>query len=385
MTAVRSLYLHIPFCERKCGYCDFVSVAGTEGEDAYMGALHDELSRLAAALPPISLDTIFIGGGTPSLVEPHRIGALLDHVSALMTVGDGCEITMEANPSSVDAGRLGVWLAAGVNRVSLGIQSLDAGTLEFLGRVHDAAAALRALRLLRSSQLASVSCDLIYAVPGLSDAAWGDTVGAVLAEAPDHVSCYELTVESGTQLHERVAQGRTTMPQAEAALAQHWQAVDLLEGGGWRQYEVSNFAQPGHTCEHNLTYWRGRHYLAAGVGAHGFLPPEMAAAVGRSAEGRSPGVRYWHRRGIRRYVDDVRAGGLGVEAAETISAVQAGEERLMLGLRTSEGVLLPPVASQVAAGLVEAGLLVERQGRHHATRRGQEVLNAVVERLTVSV
>ncbi|MDB5114495.1 MAG: coproporphyrinogen oxidase, partial [Chloroflexi bacterium] len=216
MTAdVRSLYLHIPFCERKCEYCDFASVAGRRGEAAYVEALRSEIRRLATALPGTVLDTVFIGGGTPGLIEPARLRAVLDEVRSGFDLAPGAEVTIEANPSSTSAERAAAWREAGCNRVSLGVQSLEPDVLAFLGRVHGPERALAAVGEVRAGGFERLSCDLIYAVPGLDDRRWQATVERLLELDPGHLSCYELTVEAGTPLHRSVARGAVRVVDAD--------------------------------------------------------------------------------------------------------------------------------------------------------------------------
>jgi putative oxygen-independent coproporphyrinogen III oxidase len=390
--AVRSLYIHIPFCERRCEYCDFASVAGRRGEAAYVEALRAELRRLAAALPGTELDTVFLGGGTPGLIDPARLRAILDEVRAGFHLAPAAEVTIEANPSSTSEDRASAWRAAGCTRVSLGVQSLEPDVLRFLGRVHGPERALAAVEEVHRAGFERRSCDLIYAVPGLDDARWTATVERLLELDPGHLSCYELTVEAGTPLHRSVARGAVRPVAAEAALRQHWLAVDLAAAAGYRQYEVSNLARPGHECRHNLAYWDNRPYLAAGTGAHGHLPLPAARALGLVEAAVDSGhggdavaavaVRYWHVRSPARFTALAQAGRLPVEGVELVGPRAHEAERVMVGLRRSAGVRLDhPASRRQAAALVPAGLL-EWDGRTaRATRRGQEVLNALVERL----
>jgi len=215
---IAALYIHIPYCERKCEYCDFVSVAGAGGQHEYVGALVSELRALGAALDGCRLDTIFCGGGTPGLLDLRLMSTVMDEVRAGFRIAPDAEITLEVNPSSSSAARARGWRAAGFNRVSVGVQSTHADILGFLGRVHDADRALAALAEVRAAGFATVSADLIYAVPGLDDARWQESLQRVVDAGPDHVSCYELTVESGTPLHRAVAEGRVRVVEPEAAL-----------------------------------------------------------------------------------------------------------------------------------------------------------------------
>jgi oxygen-independent coproporphyrinogen-3 oxidase len=375
------LYLHIPFCERKCEYCDFTSVAGATGSVAYMDALGAEVRRLGERLGRLDLDTVFIGGGTPSLVEPELLAELVATVRTTFSVADGAEVTMEANPSSISATRAGVWKAAGVNRISIGVQSLEADALQFLGRVHDAGRAIDAIAEVREAGFTSINCDLIYAVPGLGDIRWRRTLERVVAAGPTHVSCYELTVEPGTPLHTRVRRGLVRPVESARSMRQHRIAVEVLERAGYAQYEVSNFALPGEECRHNLVYWHNGYYAAGGVGAHGHLPAAAAAAIGLDVEPGAVSVRHWHGRGIAAYGRAIRAGQFPIAGSEPVGPEMREEERVMLGLRLREGVSLGASSLDEARSLEGLGLVAIDGDRVRATARGEAVLNQVTLRL----
>ena len=375
------MYLHIPFCERKCEYCDFTSVAGATGSVAYMDALGAEVRRLGERLGRLDLDTVFIGGGTPSLVEPELLADLVATVRTTFSVADGAEVTMEANPSSITASRARVWKAAGVNRISIGVQSLEADALRFLGRVHDAGRAIDAIAEVREAGFTSINCDLIYAVPGLGDIRWRRTLERVVAAGPTHVSCYELTVEPGTPLHTRVRRGLVRPVEGARSMRQHRIAVEVLERAGYAQYEVSNFALPGEECRHNLVYWHNGYYAAAGVGAHGHLPASAAAAIGLDVEPGAVSVRHWHGRGIAAYGRAIRAGQFPISGSEPVGAEMREEERVMLGLRLREGVSVGASSLDEARSLEGLGLVAIDGDRVRATARGEAVLNQVTLRL----
>ncbi|HKR99617.1 MAG TPA: hypothetical protein VJU79_08895, partial [Candidatus Dormibacteraeota bacterium] len=223
-------------------------------------------------------------------------------------------------------------------------------------------------------------------VPGVTRAAWMETVHRVVALGPEHVSCYELTVEPGTPLHRSVLQGRVHPEDADEALAQHWLAVETLESAGYRQYEISNFARPGAECRHNLAYWRNQWYLAVGVGAHGHLPSDAATLLGLDAAPRGESVRYWHSRAISEYLRSGRDHALPIQGWESIDSLTAETERLMLGLRLEEGVAISgAVLGPAAAALVRQGLLERKGNSVCGTRRGQEVLDRVITELCADV
>lgn len=382
MNQINALYVHVPFCERKCTYCDFTSVAGVRRQRDYAQALRAELRGIGEALSGTALDTVFIGGGTPSLLDTTLLAGILDEIRASFLLRPGAEVTMEANPSSTTERKADAWRNAGVNRVSLGVQSLEPDVLAFLERVHDADRAVSAVRAVQAAGFDQVSTDLIYAVPGLDDARWRRTVERILDLGCGHLSCYELIVEAGTPLASAVAAGAVHEVDADTALRQHWIAVQLAAQAGLRQYEISNFARPGHQCRHNLAYWHNDFYLAAGVGAHGHLPPEAARALGITASNGSDdghAVRYWHTDSVADYI----AGARPIAGVESISLTDSQAEAILVGLRlTGEGIELRNRSVQnEASNLMSAGLLTWDGRRARVTARGQELLDAVALRL----
>jgi len=377
--SIRSLYVHIPFCERKCSYCDFTSIGSVRGQRDYASALRDELRSIGAALPGTTLDTVLIGGGTPSLLDTALLRGILDEIHASFTLAPNAEVTMEANPSSTTEAKAEQWLEAGVNRVSLGVQSLEPDVLAFLERVHDGQRALDAVAAVRRAGFVRVNTDLIYAVPGLDDARWRRTLERVLDLGCGHLSCYELTVEEGTPLASAVAAGVVATVDADTALRQHWLAVQIAEQHGLQQYEISNFARPGDECRHNLAYWHNRHYLAAGVGAHGHLPPQAARALGiEVADEQASAVRYWHSDSITDYVAANRPSG-----AESVVSDDSLAESILVGLRlTRDGLALHDRGAQREAAVLHGSGLLDWDGRRaRVTARGQELLDAVALRL----
>ena len=381
LASVRSLYVHIPFCERRCEYCDFVSLAGRDRETEYIARLGAEIGDLAARFSGVHLDTVFVGGGTPGFIAPELLERLMREVRGGFALAADCEITLEANPSSTTEARAESWLRSGFTRVSLGIQSLEPEILGFLGRVHDAGRAVAAVQEVSRAGFARVSCDLIYAVPGLGDACWRATLERVVQLGPGHISAYELTVEPGTPLHARVRRGRAPGVDPEVALRQHRIAIEVMEASGHRQYEVSNFAVPGEECRHNLVYWRNGHYLAAGLGAHGHLPAALSPRLRLPAPSGAVAVRYWHGRSLPAYLASP-AGEVPVQGWEAIGAAESEVERIMVGLRLAEGVRLPARRGDQAVPLLAAGLLWRRRSRIGATAHGQEVLDEVIRQLT---
>src|ERR1700730_8195023 len=309
--APHSLYLHVPFCVSKCPYCDFNSHVGNEGLfESYSRALVTEIESWGRELHGPRLDTVFIGGGTPSRGPAAHIAAALDAVRRSFDLASDAEVTLEANPQSAEAVKMEAWLRAGVNRLSLGFQSLDAAALGFLGRAHDAQEAIGVFGEAREAGFDNVSCDLIFGVPGLSTARWAEVVAEVLALGPDHLSAYELTPESGTRLGAEVNSGRTVMPDEDLVLAQYEVAGRLLQAQGFHRYEVSSWPRPGRECRHNLAYWSGVPYAAAGAGAHAFVFAGAAPGWLGPGGGRAALVaRQWNVANPAAYISAVRHAG----------------------------------------------------------------------------
>ena len=327
------LYVHVPFCTRRCWYCDFNAYAGLDDlVEPYMTALVRDVATAASAPAGGDLEerprvtSVFIGGGTPSLVDAHWISALMDAVRSSWDLAGGAEVTIECNPESVRRSKLEAYLRAGVNRVSIGVQSLDDGLLARLGRVHDASAALRALDAARQAGFEEVNADLIFGIPGEDDVAWRDTLARVLDRGPAHVSCYALTYEEGTPLHSWRRIGRV-VPEADDDVARRWHiADDLLSRAGLPRYETSNWARPSSRSRHNSLYWRCGEYLGLGAGAHS----HVASAQGA--------LRSWTVRAPARYVQAIRTGLSPVAGAERIDQRTRATEVMVLGLRRTEGV-----------------------------------------------
>lgn len=340
------LYLHIPFCAHRCWYCDFNAYAGLDHlADGYMDALVRDVAEGLSA-PEVAelgerpvVTSVFIGGGTPSLVDPRHIGRLLDAVRGGWTVAPGAEVTIECNPESVDAAGLEAYLSAGVNRISFGVQSLDDELLRRLGRTHDARAACDALRTARSAGFTSVSADLIFGIPGGSDEAWRSSLEGVLACGPDHVSCYALTYEEGTPLDAWRRLGKV-VPVPDDDVARRWELADtLLAKAGLVRYEISNWARDGHTSRHNDLYWRCGEYLGLGAGAHSHL----ATAHGS--------VRSWTVKAPERYMRTIESGGRPVAAMEEIDRRTRASEAMMLGLRRTDGISAGVFRALVGEGM----------------------------------
>lgn len=336
------LYLHIPFCRSKCPYCDFFSVADHDAQLAIYPELLDQHLQWAAGhgwRGP--LDTVYFGGGTPSLLVPAAVGAVLEHAARCCGLAADAEITLEANPGTVTLESLTGYRAAGVNRLSFGLQSLDPGQLATLGRLHDAAQGVEAVQWARRAGFANLSLDLIFALPGQPLAALEAELDRYLALAPEHLSCYGLTAEPGTPFHQQVQNGEMQLPDgdfsAEAFLLVH----ERLTAAGYEHYEIANYARPGQGCRHNRGYWERREYLGVGAGAHAFrnngwgerwaVPPDLAAFAAALRAGREP-----------------------AERLEGFDRTGAMSETLYLGLRTRKGIDDATFRARFGCGVAEA-------------------------------
>ncbi|MGA7088280.1 MAG: radical SAM family heme chaperone HemW [Candidatus Dormiibacterota bacterium] len=385
--SVRSLYLHIPFCESRCPYCDFaIHVGGEHLHQAYVEALIAELEWSApVGTDRAELETVYLGGGTPALLAPPLLERLLTAVAGRYGIANGAEITIEANPSGLTEPLVRSWLSLGINRVSLGVQSLDDQTLGWLGRTHDAADAEEAIVAAQRAGLENLSCDLIYAIPEQPTRVFASGLERLLGYGPQHVSCYELTVEPSTPLARRVAVGKVRGPREEDFLDQHRLARELLESAGLLQYEVSNYASPGRESRHNLTYWHGGHYLAAGCGAHGFLDRKTSQQLGFPISASDVGLRYWNLRNAATYIKQVGDLGHGRRGQEAINREQHEMELLACGLRLRTGVELADNRQREEADrLATLGLLTRNGDRVAATPRGVEVLDRLTLELAAS-
>jgi len=378
MTEPFGVYVHWPFCLAKCPYCDFNSHVRHGGVDQgnFVAAYLAELAHFVALAPGRNVSSIFFGGGTPSLMAPETVAAILDRIAELWSVAPDAEITLEANPTSVEAGRFAGYRAAGVNRVSLGVQSLDDASLKLLGRMHTAAEALAALAIAKQ-RFERVSFDLIYARQGQDLGAWRDELTQALAHAQDHLSLYQLTIEPGTPFAALHEAGSLTIPDGESAEAFYLLTQELCDSAGLPSYEVSNHARPGAESRHNLLYWRGHDYAGVGPGAHSRITrgdAKHAIAVRKSPEA---------------WLEAVAASGHGIEQDERLSPQDSADEYLLMGLRLAEGIDVKRLAAIDGRRLDDARLqqleaqgLVERTpDRLRATDSGRLVLNRLIVEL----
>ena len=391
-----SLYLHVPFCQAKCHYCDFNSYAGMLGHrERYVEALAQEIrlagrrARLADGTPR-RCRTIFFGGGTPSLLTAEQVDGLLREARSAFAVSDDAEITLEANPGALEYGRLDALHAVGVNRLSMGAQSFDANLLRWMGRIHSPAEIETAFASARQAGFTSVNLDFIFALPNQSLATWADTLERALALGPEHLSLYSLIVEEGTPLFAWVRDGRVLPTDDDTAADMYEYAQQRLAAAGYGQYEISNWAKPGHECRHNLTYWRNLPYIGLGAGAHSSFA----------------GHRFAEARPIAGYISRVRATVAGDYGESSDAALPAGAivsdevippalemaETAICGLRLNDGISRAEFAARFGRTFehvfnerlaeVRDLALIETVGdRVRLTEHGRLLGNEVFERL----
>ena len=373
-----AVYLHIPFCRVRCPYCDFNTYAGMQSlVPAYVEALCRVIAREGAASGYQAACTVYFGGGTPSLLEPQHVAHILAAVDAVLPLTVDCEITLEANPVTADAARFAGFRAAGVNRLSFGVQSFTDRYLKVLGRDHDAAQAKRALHLAREAGFQNVSLDLMYAVPDQSLADWRHDIEQALALAPEHVSLYCLTVEPTTPYARWMANGRIKLPADDVAADMYAHARERLAAAGYEHYEISNWALPGREGRHNAIYWRYEPYLGLGAGAHGYID----------------GVRTEEIRAPRKYIERALDGDSTLLRSEQISRATAMEESIFLNLRLLQrGIVRQKFAERFGidpatlfgrelAELVRGGLVSVDEKAICLTSNGYFLANEVCVRL----
>jgi putative oxygen-independent coproporphyrinogen III oxidase len=378
-----ALYIHWPFCLAKCPYCDFNShVRDAIDQARFAAALRAELAWEAARLGRRPLASIFFGGGTPSLMAPETVAGLIGDARRLFEPAPEIEITLEANPTSVEVGRLAAFRAAGVNRLSLGVQSLREEPLRALGRRHSVAEARAALELARNL-FPRLSFDLIYARPGQTLADWRAELAEALALAADHLSLYQLTIEPGTRFAVLHGQGALVLPDDEDAAALYDATAEEAARFGLAAYEVSNYARPGAESRHNLAYWRYADYAGIGPGAHGRI----------SLDGRLIATR--RRRAPEAWAERVERLGHGSEPDEEVPPVERAREMLLMGLRLAEGIDAARFAARTGVALDDAieadtlvraeaeGYLVRDAGRLRATGEGRKRLDALLGALVL--
>jgi len=372
-----SIYVHWPFCRSLCPYCDFNShVRESVDQARWRGALLAELDHFAADVPGRTVTSVFFGGGTPSLMAPETVAAVLEAVGQHWTPAPDLEVTLEANPTSVEAGRLAEFRAAGVNRVSLGVQALDDDALRALGRQHTAQEALDAVALARTL-FDRVSFDLIYARPDQSPAQWRDELRAALRHADGHLSLYQLTIEPGTVFHQAQARGDLVVPDDDTATALYEVTQEVLDAAGLPAYEVSNHARPGEACRHNLSTWRYDDYVGIGPGAHGRLTIDGTTVATR--QHRVPEA----------WLALVERDGHATRTRTPLEPTDVLAELTLLGLRLTDGIAEDRFRGRTGTTfehafghdrlgrLIDGGFLVRDDEGLRTTPAGRQRLNAV--------
>ena len=379
------LYIHLPFCRRKCRYCDFASYAGREGlMHAYVDALLKEAARQSSYYAglyghPLLMETVFLGGGTPSLLPSEELRRLLAGLRDVFDIVPDAEFTSEANPGTLSPAWLDAAVAGGVNRLSLGMQAYQPSLLETLGRIHDFPQVEASVRMARAAGIHNLSLDLMFGLPGQTPSMWRETLGAALSLSPTHLSCYGLIPEDGTPLKRDLDAGILTLPDEEVERRMYDDALTILAHHGFEQYEISNFALPGHACRHNLGYWQQTPYLGLGASAASCMDELDGNAY----------VRASNPPGLTDYLDMVQHGHWHARTIDPISQRDAVFETMMLGLRTTRGVSeeaflrmhgqrVEAVYGEKLRQLESQGLLQHADGCWRLTRRGMDVQNSVL-------
>ena len=361
-----ALYVHWPFCVSKCPYCDFNShVRSSIDQDAWREALLADLDYEARLLPGRKLSSIFFGGGTPSLMDAATVAAVIEAATRHWPAADGIEITLEANPNSVETARFAELASAGVNRVSLGLQRFDNPSLGFLGRAHSAREGFAALATAQK-HFRRVSFDLIYALPGESEDSWAATLAQALSLGTKHLSLYQLTIEPGTRFASMVARGEFEPLDPDAAAALYELTDAMTSASGMPAYEISNYARPGQESRHNLTYWRYGDYAGIGPGAHG----------------RRLGLQTVRHRKPENFLSAIARNGNGIAEQAPLSATEAADEALVMGLRLRDGIDAEAIADRFALSSVVDWRRVDRLVRSgHLTRSESRIALALGGRL----
>jgi oxygen-independent coproporphyrinogen-3 oxidase len=364
-SAVSSLYVHIPFCERKCLYCDFYSIETTTLIGDFLVALHREIDMTAALGRGTTFRTLFLGGGTPSLLTPEQMERLFAHLHDRFVIAPDAEVTVETNPGTVDGGKLAAYRSLGVNRLSIGIQSFDARELEFLSRIHDRDEAIRCVHAARDAGFEDFSIDLIYALPGQTREQWKANLDQAAALDPPHISAYGLIVEDGTPLAHMVAAKQVSPAPAEREAELYEMTMAYFDARGYEHYEVSNYARPGHRSAHNFNYWTHGRYLGFGPSAHSFW---------HGGEKTPAASRWWNIRHLAEYTRRLDRGESPVVSREEIGERELLTERVFLGLR-SDGLELGVLEADFGRSFVRTrkGMIADLVGEGLATLSDQRL------------
>jgi|WetSurMetagenome_2_1015567.scaffolds.fasta_scaffold00031_66 oxygen-independent coproporphyrinogen III oxidase len=371
----RCLYIHIPFCVKKCLYCDFYSIrADGQTIDRYVSALCREMTMRRNAAGRI--DSVYIGGGTPSILSGKHIAQIMDRLRDNFSLAAGAEITSEANPESLTEDKATVMSRAGINRISLGVQSLNDNELALLGRPHDSTAAIKAFHTARDAGFDNISLDLIYGIPGQQLSTWMNTVEHVLELQPEHISTYELTPEEHTPLYDLLEKGELGLCDEDEIVSMYYSAKDLLAKHGYEHYEISNFALDGRRCSHNVNYWNRGVYLGLGAGSSSFTD-----------ECRSSNIA-----DVERYISGIESGVLPDREEIGMNSEDRLKETIFLGLRKTEGFdinLIPPDSldrmKEALRDMTQQGLVVITDNHLMPTRKGLLLCNEIIVRLMLCI
>lgn len=365
------LYIHIPFCIKRCSYCDFCSVPYSEGlAERYVNALLKEI-EIEREMTDM-LRAIYIGGGTPTTLPEKNLRRIINSISERCSLRHQAEVTIEANPGTVTKEKAEALLEARINRVSIGVQSFIDRELSALGRIHSSQDAISSIDVMSKAGFNNISIDLIYGIPGQKISDWEYTLSRAIELSPQHLSCYELTLEKGTPLYEEVNRGEITMPEEGFVLDMYYLGKDMLEKNGYIHYEISNFAKPGHACIHNLNYWGRGEYLGLGAGAHSFINKK----------------RRENSNDVSLYIDCIERGENPVSEKEVITDDEAIKELIFLGIRKTEGVFIGNITEEKREGIDRAvkeiseyGIIERKDDSLRLTRKGLTLCNEAITTL----
>ncbi len=378
------IYIHIPYCVKKCPYCDFNSYALSKlvPEEKYTEALLKEIDLNSNIIGGKELDTVFFGGGTPSLFSSGSIEKIMNKLLSHCTQGHVIEATVEVNPKTVDSQKLLGFRSAGINRISVGVQSFAMEKLEFLGRINTAEDSVNTVHDTARAGFDNISIDLMFGVPGESLEGWRSDLERAVNLPLTHISCYCLTVEEGTQFAALQREGSMELPGDDTAASMLQLTKEYLEDAGYRQYEVSNYSLEGRQCLHNVLYWKGQNYLGLGAGAHSHIKKDFSDSVDQSSWGR----RWANIKNPDVYIKTLMAGGSPVVFKENLSKQQALEDRILMGLRLREGLNTSEIRDEYGAQfdsgamryLFDDGFLEQRKGRLRVTDKGTPLLDGLI-------
>lgn len=372
---VNYLYMHIPFCIKKCVYCDFYSILfKAQIAENYIKALCKEIGMRKCIAG--NLQSVYIGGGTPTMLSEQQIAELFKTLHDSYSVNAKAEITIEANPRTITEGKAESLLKSGINRISIGVQSFIDAELKTLGRSHNADDAVKALSDARQAGFSNISLDLIYGIPGQKMDDWERSLGKAIELAPEHISAYELTPEVNTPLYEDLQSGQLSLPDEETIAEMYYRCIDMLEENGYTHYEISNYAKPGYESIHNLNYWNRGEYLGLGAGAHSFYHEQ----------------RMVNARDVQSYIESVNKGALPLAESNKITGEEALKELIFLGMRKTEGIDMRHIPTEKKAAINKAvdellphGLAEFADNRLRLTRKGLLLSNEVIVKVLLCI